>query len=171
MHPTQATFRPPTSNDGLAVYQLVKNSPPLDLNSPYFYLIQTSQFAATSALAEHQGELLGWVSGHIKPEDPSCYFLWQIALSKAARGQGLAQQLILQLLKRPNFQQVTHLETSITPSNLASWGLFTRLAKQLNCPLNKSLLFSAAQLGGQEDEELVRLGPFNPASLANPTHF
>lgn len=165
MFSTKALIRQPTPNDGLAVYQLVKNSPPLDLNSPYFYLIQTSHFASSCAVAEVNGKIVGWVSGHLLPENPSVYFLWQVAISKEARGQGLALQLIQQILNRPCHAKVTHLETSITPSNTASWALFTSLAKKLNTQLNKSLLFSAAQLGGTEDEELARIGPFNSASF------
>lgn len=157
----QMQMRLPTPGDGLAVYRLIKNSPPLDVNSPYFYLIQTKDFASTCALAEVEGEVLGWVSGYIRPDKPTTYFLWQVALDSRARGLGLASQLIAHLLQRSNFQQITHLETSITPSNQASWALFTRLAQQLACPLNKSILFTAEQLGGDEDEELVRIGPFS----------
>lgn len=163
MFSNKAYLRHPQPNDGLAVYQLVKNSPPLDLNSPYFYLVQASHFSSTCALAEANGQVLGWVSGHIKPDNPAIYFLWQVAISEAARGQGLAVKLIKFLLSQPNFSKVSYLETSITPSNQASWALFTRLAQQLNTPLNKSLLFSAKQLGGDEDEELATLGPFNLA--------
>lgn len=166
MFSIKAKLRQPTSNDGQAVYQLVKNSPPLDLNSPYFYLIQSSHLASTCAVAEVNGKVVGWVSGHLMPNNPATYFLWQVAISEEVRGQGMALKLIQHILSRPNCQQVTHLETSITPSNLASWALFTRLANKLNTQLNKSLLFSAKQLGGEEDEELARIGPFSSANLA-----
>ena len=86
-----------------------------------------------------------------------------MAIAAEARGQGLAARLLQALLAAPACRDIRFLETTITPGNQASQRLFASLARTLQCPMNRSTLFSRAQhFDGQHDDELLyRLGPFN----------
>ena len=117
-------LRPPNLKDGIAVFELVKNFPPLDTNSSYCNLLQCSHFASTSVAAEHEGQLAGFISGYIIPDRPNTLFVWQVAVSEQARGAGLASCMLKNLLERANCENITHIETSITQDNQASWALF-----------------------------------------------
>lgn len=153
----------PRSEQGFAVYQLVATCPPLDTNSIYCNLLQCSHFADTSVAAMMGDELVGFISGYLVPERPDTLFIWQVAVGPKARGQGLATRMLSYLLERPQCRQVTHMETTITESNEASWTLFTRLAERLGAPTQTSVMFDRqAHFGGEHDSEmLLRIGPFS----------
>ncbi|MFT5591734.1 MAG: L-2,4-diaminobutyric acid acetyltransferase [Oceanicoccus sp.] len=156
----------PTAETGMSVYELVKNCPPLDTNSAYCNLLQCSHFADTSvaAVAQQDGEaqLVGFISGYILPGKPDTLFIWQVAVSDQARGQGLASRMIQHILQRENCSQVQFIETTITESNGASWALFERAAQTLNAKLERSVMFEKQQhfKGHHDTEMLVRIGPF-----------
>nr|ABO87371.1 L-2,4-diaminobutyric acid acetyltransferase [Chromohalobacter sp. NJS-2] len=160
-------IRKPTTDDGWGIYELVKACPPLDVNSGYAYLLLATQFRDTCAVAtDEEGEIAGFVSGYVKRNAPDTYFLWQVAVGEKARGTGLARRLVEAVLMRPGMGDVRHLETTITPDNEASWGLFKRLADRWQAPLNSREYFSTGQLGGEHDpENLVRIGPFEPQQI------
>ncbi|NVK37781.1 MAG: diaminobutyrate acetyltransferase [Gammaproteobacteria bacterium] len=152
----------PTAEDGMSVYELVQACPPLDNNSAYCNLLQCSHFADTSVAAVLEGQLVGFISGYILPGKPDTLFIWQVAVSDKARGQGLASKMIQHILQRANCQQVQFIETTITESNAASWALFESAAKKLDAQLTRSVMFDQQQhFKGQHDSEwLVRIGPF-----------
>lgn len=154
-------MRQAVSEDGLAVHQLVASSPPLDTNSLYCNLLQTSHFGDTALAAEADGELVGFVSGYIKPNAPDTYFLWQVVVGEAARGQGLAKRMIQKLLNQPALAGVSFLETTITPDNEPSQRLFKALAREWEAGLEVGVLFDKERhFGGRhETEELYRIGP------------
>ncbi|WP_221792970.1 diaminobutyrate acetyltransferase [Oceanobacter mangrovi] len=155
-------FRKPSSTDGSAVFWLIDQCKPLDVNSMYCNLLQCSHFRDTAILAEQNGQLAGFVSGYRLPERPEVLFVWQLAVAPSARGQGLASQMLLQLLQRLG-ADVRYLHTSITPSNLASWNTFRKLASSLDTELSTSVMFDQQQhFGGAHDsEELLEIGPFS----------
>ncbi|TYL48528.1 diaminobutyrate acetyltransferase [Marinomonas sp. IMCC 4694] len=157
-------FSKPGVTDGMAVNQLVASCPPLDTNSAYCNLLQTSHFCDTSVAARLDNtELVGFVSGYLIPNQADTLFVWQVAVSEKARGQGLAKKMVLTLLERSHCSGVRYLETSITASNQGSWALFKRLAKHLDAPLTESIMFDKqAHFNGQHDtEHLVRIGPIS----------
>ena len=164
---TPLLIRKPNSDDGWGIYELIKACPPLDVNSGYAYLLLATQFRDSCAVATNEeGEIVGFVSGYVESNAPDTYFLWQVAVGEKARGTGLARRLVEAILTRPELSAVRHLETTITPDNQASWGLFTRLAKRWQAPLNSREYFSTNQLGGEHDpENLVRIGPFDPQRI------
>ncbi|MAX33773.1 MAG: diaminobutyrate acetyltransferase [Halomonadaceae bacterium] len=161
---TSLFIRKPNPDDGWGIYELVKSCPPLDVNSAYAYLLLATQFRDSCAVATNEeGEIVGFVSGYVKSNASDTYFLWQVAVGEKARGTGLARRLVEAVMTRPELSDVRHLETTITPDNTASWGLFTRLADRWQAPLNSREYFSTDQLGGEHDpENLVRIGPFEP---------
>lgn len=161
------TIRTPTPEDGATVWSLVEDCPPLDPNSMYCNLLQCTHFAGTSAIAKEQQNTLGFISGYLIPERDDTLFIWQVAIHEAARGRGLATQMLKHILEQPNCHDVTHLETTITTSNNASWGLFEGLAAKLDTDLERSVLFDKQEhfAGGHETENLLRIGPFNSREI------
>ncbi|QEM81822.1 diaminobutyrate acetyltransferase [Halomonas binhaiensis] len=167
-HETSPLFiRKPNPDDGWGIYELVKSCPPLDVNSAYAYLLLATQFRDSCAVAtDADGAICGFVSGYVKSNSPDTYFLWQVAVNEKARGTGLARRMVEAVLTRPELDSVHHLETTITPDNQASWGLFRRLADRWQALLNSREYFSTDQLGGQHDpENLVRIGPFDTSRI------
>lgn len=163
MSSEKIVFTKPSAVDGMAVNKLVASCPPLDTNSAYCNLLQTSHFKETSIAASFEdGEMVGFVSGYIIPNQADTLFVWQVAVSEKARGQGLAKKMVSSLLERSSCSDVRYIETSITASNEGSWALFRRLANQLDAPLEESVMFDKQDhFKGQHDtEHLVRIGPF-----------
>ena len=125
-------LRHPQATDGYQVNRLIDRCKPLDTNSAYCNLLQCSHFADTCLLAENQadGSLLGFISAYRKPAEPNTLFVWQVAIDKRARGEGLARTLLTQLLASDACAGISHLETTITADNAASWGLFESFASR-----------------------------------------
>lgn len=155
-------FLTPNARDGLEINNLIAKCPPLDTNSTYCNLLQAHHFANTSVSAKIGDQLVGFVSGYRVPERENTLFVWQVAVGEAARGQGLASKMIKSILKRPRNHSIDHIETTITESNSASWGLFEGLANKLDAELASSILFHEDEhFNGEHDSEvLVKIGPF-----------
>ncbi|ONF44371.1 diaminobutyrate acetyltransferase [Marinobacter lutaoensis] len=159
---TAITLRQPTKDDGFRLHQLVAECPPLDPNSIYCNLLQCSHFADTAVAAEKDGELVGFISGYRLPKQPETLFVWQVAVHEKGRGQGLAKRMLKEIVGRESCREVTHLETTITGDNAASWALFRSFARDLGAELSYHEHFERARhFGGQHDSEfLLRIGPF-----------
>lgn len=155
-------FRLPVPEDGASVHNLIAHCPPLDGNSLYCNLLQCTHFSDTSVAAEIDGELSGFISGYLIPQRPSTLFIWQVAVGESARGMGLANQMLKEILARPACAGVGQLETTITPDNKASWALFQGLARDLGAPVQSSVMFDQHRhFGGlHASEMLVCIGPF-----------
>lgn len=157
-------LRPPNSEDGFQIHQLIAACPPLDTNSSYCNLLQCTHFSASSVLAETSDKTtIGFVSGYRIPDNPETLFIWQVAVSEIARGQGLAYKMIKDILARIHSQTITHIETSITKDNAASWAMFTSLAKQLNANIKTSIFFDESTHFNKShpSEYLLTIGPIH----------
>ena len=121
-------LRKPTPADGAAIWELVRQCEPLDENSMYCNLVQADHFRDTCVVAEDAGELLGWISGHMIP-DQDALFVWQVAVAPAARGLGLGRKMLTHLLGRDACAGAEALKTTITQDNAASWALFRSFAR------------------------------------------
>ncbi|MGE4430965.1 MAG: diaminobutyrate acetyltransferase [Sphingobium sp.] len=158
---TSITLRRPVATDGPAISALIAACPPLDTNSAYCNLLQCTHFADHCIVAEDKEGIAGWVSGYRPPSDPATFFVWQVAVDTRARGRKLAQHMIEALLARRAAAGVTHLITTVTADNTASWALFERLAHRWAASLDKSALFERdAHFGGAHPTEWqARIGP------------
>jgi L-2,4-diaminobutyric acid acetyltransferase len=163
-----ARIRPPRGTDGAAIWSLIQAQPSLDDNSLYCNLLQATHFAATCALAELDGELVGWVSGYIPPEHRDTLFIWQVCVDKSVQGQGLGRRLIADVLSRPACRHVTLLECTITDDNEPSWALFRSIARRLKAQLQQVEHFTRDEhfAGRHDTEYAVRIGPFDPGHSA-----
>lgn len=154
-------LRAPRSTDGALMHDLVRRCKPLDENSLYCNLIQATHFRDTSVAAEApDGSLLGFISGYLVPDRTDTLFIWQVAVSKDARGMGLGKKMLKDILERN--PDVCYLHTTVTPDNEASWGMFRSLARDLDAPVHTTVMFdSEAHFDGRHDNEvLIQIGPF-----------
>lgn len=122
-------LRKPVSEDGANIWNLVRACKPLDENSVYCNLLQCDHFADTCVVAELDGEVVGWISGYIVPNE-NALFVWQVAVGEAARGMGLGGKMLDELINRRECDDVIALKTTITEDNDASWGLFKSFARR-----------------------------------------
>tara|TARA_R110000782_G_scaffold158433_4_gene250554 strand:- start:3055 stop:3651 length:597 start_codon:yes stop_codon:yes gene_type:complete len=169
----QRVLREPNITDGVAVNRLISDCPPLDSNSTYCNLLQCSHFAKTSCLLELDGEVVGFISAYLLPDKPNTLFVWQVAIAKSARKQGFARKMLSKILQRPICRHVRYLETTITKSNQASWGMFIKFAEEFNCRYSQSEQFSREThfAGEHDDEFLLSIGPFNSGEKqTSPVH-
>jgi L-2,4-diaminobutyric acid acetyltransferase len=155
-------FRKPHPTDGPAVYELIKDCDPLDVNSRYCNLLQTYHFKDTCVAAEcPDGKLWGFISGYVIPDSDNTLFIWQVAVSQQARGLGLGKEMIYHILGR-RYLDIHYIHTTITEENGASWGMFSSLARDLDANMSTRLLFDSEKHfdGRHEDEIMLQLGPF-----------
>lgn len=154
-------LRKPKATDGMAVWQLIAECPPLDRNSVYCNLLQCSHFADTCILAERDGEPVGWISGYRPPTETDTLFVWQVAVHESARGCGLAGRMLTDLLRRPECAGVKRLKTTVTPDNKGSFALFRSFASRVEAPFREADGFdSQAHFDGRHDSErLITIGP------------
>lgn len=151
--------RHPTIEDGSAMWRVARDSQRLDLNTPYAYILWARDFAATSLVAEVDGEIGGFVSGYLRPDDPETVMVWQIAVDEACRGRGLAGRLLDELAKRSGAHA---LETTITADNPESIGLFGSFARRQGAEHDVADLFTAEHFptdGTYKPELLHRIAP------------
>lgn len=157
-------LRAPTVHDGAAVHSLVEATGVLDLNSPYAYLLMGLHFASSSVVAEEDGEILGFIFGYLIPDRPEpTVFVWQVGVDAAARGRGLATQMLRWLVQTTGARRM---ETTITPSNQASQRLFRGFAEKVgaSCEREEGLPSSLFAGPDHEPEELYQIGPFRSDS-------
>lgn len=159
----RVSYRVPTLADAARVRSLVDACKPLDVNSTYAYLLLCTHFSATCVIAERDHDLIGFLSGYLKPSDPAVLFIWQVAVSPTARGMGIATRLLEEVLNRPACRLVQHMETTITPSNEASWALFRTFARNRRASCTRSALFRSDHFGseGHDEEQLLRIRLFS----------
>lgn len=163
-------FRRPDKSDGAAVWELVRQSDTLDLNSAYSYLMLGEYFADTCRVAYRNDRLAGFVAGFTPPRRPDTLFVWQVAVDRHERGQGLAKQLLRDLLGTPACGHLRYLEATVTPSNMASERLFRRVARELGTSCRVEAVFDEDDFPGDdhEAERRFRIGPIAIVGRASP---
>lgn len=154
---TEVLIRPLRTSDGAALWQLTRDSQVLDLNTSYYYLLWSRDFGNTSVLAERAGEPIGFVTGYMRPDDPKTLMIWQVAVSEAARGIGLASRLLDEVIDRTGARA---LETTVTDDNVGSKAMFASLAKRRNAEHVVTELFTPDMYPDSHDTEyLHRIEP------------
>lgn len=154
-------LREPRLEDGKAVHELIGRCPPLDLNSSYNYFLLCSHFSETCAVAERNGEIVAFMSAYRIPKAPESLFVWQVAVDASLRGLGMAGQLLEAILARPAATGVRYIETTVSPSNVASKRVFERFAQKRDLGWQEETFLTEAHFGSEahESEMLFRLGP------------
>lgn len=146
-------LRKPETTDGSAVWELIRDCEPLDENSMYCNLVQADHFSDTCVVAELDGDVVGWVSGHMIPNEDA-FFVWQVAVGPEARGMGLGRKMLLHLMQREACQDASELRTTITRDNDASWALFRSFARSVGGTLKHAPHFTQDEhFDGRHDTE------------------
>jgi len=153
-------LRSPMVEDASAVHALVQSCPPLELNSPYTYLLLCSHFAASSAVGVCGDTICGFTGAYRVPDRLDTLFVWQIAVSRDLRGSGIGQLMLSSIFARQASRNIRYLEATVTPSNVASRRLFTTFAERRGCPIVLRSGFGAGDFpdGNHEAEQLFRIG-------------
>lgn len=159
---TDVALGAPTVAHGAEIHRLVRQCPPLDLNSAYAYLLLCEHFAATCVRAAAAGRTVGFVSAYRPPQRHDVLFVWQVAVAASMRGRKLAGAMLRELLRRDAVRSCRFLEATVSPSNVPSRRLFHALARELGAPVAERLLFREQDFDGidHEQETLIRIGPF-----------
>lgn len=137
----------------------------MDMNSPYAYTLWCRDFARTSVVArDDRGRVAAYVTGYVRPDSPDTYFLWQVAVDSAYRGQRLARRMLDFIGDAIAEQGLRYLEATVTPDNTASRALFTSFARARGAEAVWSPLLSEEHFPQEGDtphepEDLVRIGP------------
>lgn len=157
-------LRAPTLSDGAEIWRLTRDTGVLDLNSSYQYLLWCRDFASTSVVGvTDDDELMGFVTGFLRPNEPSTLMVWQVAVDSAARGRGLAGRMLDYLVETTG---VEHLETTVTDDNAASKQMFASLAQRHEANHTVTPLFTPDMYpDGHDTEYLHRIGPLVPELL------
>ena len=151
------------------IWQLVRDSCVLDINSSYCYLLLCKYFSGTCAVAEIHGEMVGFLTGFLPPGREDTFFVWQVGVDSSVRGQGIATHMLQELLHRDHCHGVSFIEATVGPSNQVSRAFFTSLAQDLNTGMSVHPHFDSVLFprGNHEPEYLYRIGPFSPAKAGN----
>lgn len=137
----------------------------VDTNSPYSYLMLSEYFAENCAVAERDGNLVGFVTGFRPIEDPETLFIWQIAVDESVRGLGVGSRLLNEVVSRPQVPRLRYLEATVTPDNEPSKRLFRSFAENWGAECREEELFSRSDfpldVGEPHDPEIrFRIGAF-----------
>ena len=158
--PDAVAFRSPKISDGVRLWEIARDSKVLDLNSSYAYVLWCQDFAQTSVVAEVDGEVVGFVTGYLRPQLPDVVMVWQVAVDADQRGLGLAGKMLAQLMDRLEPRGITTLHTTISPDNTASQALFRGLADRREMSIRREDLFSANDFpDNHEQEDLYIVAP------------
>lgn len=159
-------LRQPEVRDGAAIWSLIRSTGVLDVNSAYSYLMLSKFFSKTCVVAEANHQIVGFVSTFCLPDQPEVLFVWQVAVSAAQRGRGLAKAMFNEILSRESQADVRFIQATISPSNQPSQALFKSLARDLGakCTVSEAEGFPAHVFPAESDHEaewLFRIGPFS----------
>ena len=160
--PDHLQLRTPQLTDGADIYNLVKNSHPLDLNSLYCYLLICEHFNETSIVVQHQSAIKGFISAYIHPKKNDTLFIWQVAVHSSMRKMGMAMKMVMVILGRDIAKKVRYIETTVSPSNEPSSRFFHSLASTLKTGITKKTFITESMFGEEKHEEeiLFKIGPF-----------
>jgi len=144
------------------MWRLAVDSQVLDVNSSYAYLLWCRDFQSTSVVAEIDGDLVGFVTGFLRPQAPEVLFIWQVAVDATCRGRGIGVKMLDQLVYDVVGHGISILETTVSPDNEASLAMFASLARRHGAQLTREPLFEPTDFpDGHESEDLYRIAPLH----------
>ncbi len=161
----KATFRTPRPEDAFAVWQLVADTPGLDTNSPYHYVLWFRDFADCSLLAVIDDQIVGFLTGYRRPDEPDTYFVWQTAVSRRHGVPFLGVKLFEAAADRQVARGARYIEATVSAENKAILMVLGQYARRRSAEVTDRVLFPGGWLGaGHHDEVLHRIGPLAPAA-------
>ena len=154
-------FEKPTQEDASAVHQMLKEAGGLDVNTLYCYMLLCSQFRETCRIARAEdGSVAGFLSAYRVPDEPQALFVWQVAVSRHFRKQGIAKRLLMNVVTEDAERApLAYLTATVADSNKASLALFRSIAREHGSELSVEPCFKADDFlpEAHEAEPLVRI--------------
>lgn len=161
---------PPDVEDGGDIWRIAKASAELDLNSSYMYLLFARDFADTSRVVRVDGTAVAFVLAYRRADAPECLFVWQVAVDENHRGEGLARQMLDDLIRSSfeNGAPIRTIETTVTDDNIPSRRLFASLADRWGAQIRTQVLFDESHFpDDHEAERLHKIGPLDPDAVSD----
>jgi L-2,4-diaminobutyric acid acetyltransferase len=156
----QAVFRAPVPQDGPAVWKLVENTPGLDSNSIYYYTLWFRDFADGSLIATVDDEVVGFLTGYRRPDEPETYFVWQTAVNPRHGIPFLGVKLFQAAAEQQVAQGARYVEATVSVENKAILMVLKQFAKKHSAHIETRVLFPSSLFpDGHHDEVLYRIGP------------
>lgn len=100
---------------------------PLDVHTPYTYWVVGHFFSKGCFFLEEDGEPVGSIMTVSKDR---ILFVWQIAICKEYRGQGLSDKLYEAVLNYARENGYEKIQLSIDPANITSQSAFKRFCEK-----------------------------------------
>lgn len=159
----QLVTRIPSIEDSSAIFQLISNTKPLDVNSEYLYILLCDHFKHTCVIAELEDQVVGFLSAYLIPHQLETLFIWQVAVDGGVRGKGVSKFMFQNLLTRENISHVKRIEATVSPSNIASQKMFSWLSRILKTTCVNTPYYDQSQFssGNHEAEDLYVLDGVN----------
>ena len=154
-------FAKPKKKDAAGIWDLVKESPPLELNSFYSYLLLCTHYPDTCVVGRAGREVVSFLSAYYPPKKLNTLFIWQIAVERQLQGSGVAYEMVKHLLYRQSTRPIKYIEATVTPSNEKSLAFFQKLAEKLDVSHSQKTFFTEKDFSrdDHEAETLITLGP------------
>lgn len=147
------SIKSPSLTDGASMWRLVRDSQQLDVNSTYLYCLLGEHFSDTCAFALVNQQAVAFVTAYRLPQQPHVLFIWQIAVAPSFRGRGIAKQLLQHLTQQPWFAEISEIQATVSPSNVASAALFRYFAQQLSAQVQVTPFLESAHLSAEHEAE------------------
>ncbi|MGW3647243.1 diaminobutyrate acetyltransferase [Streptomyces sp. NPDC000878] len=162
---TAVRYRTPTPQDAVTIWRMVVDEPMLDDNSSYHYTLWFRDFAETSMVATVGEEIVGFLTGYRRPDEPDTFFIWQAAVKPGNGISGLGIDLLVNAIDLQLAAGAKYVETSVSEQNKAITMLLHMVARKYDAHTHTELLFHGEELPGSDhDEVLYRIGPLSPRS-------
>lgn len=156
----QAVFRAPVPEDGPAVWTLVENTSGLDSNSLYYYTLWFRDFADGSLVATVDDQLVGFLTGYRRPDEPETYFVWQTAVNPRHGIPFLGVKLFQAAADEQVANGARYVEATVSAENKSIIMVLKQFAKKHSAPMETRVLFPSSLFADDHhDEILYRIGP------------
>lgn len=157
-----AVFRAPMSEDGPAVWELVENTAGLDSNSVYYYTLWFRDFTDGSLVATVDDELVGFLTGYRRPDEPDTYFVWQTAVNPRHGIPFLGVKLFQAAADEQVDKGARYVEATVSAENKAIIMVLKQFAKKHSADIETRVLFPSSLFpDSHHDEVLYRIGPLS----------
>ncbi|WP_331724866.1 diaminobutyrate acetyltransferase (plasmid) [Streptomyces sp. NBC_00111] len=157
---TRAVFRAPVPDDAAAVWKLVGNTPGLDSNSPYYYTLWFRDFAHGSLVATVDDEIVGFLTGYRRPDEPETYFVWQTAVNPRHGIPFLGVKLFQAAADQQVAEGARYVEATVSAENKSIIMVLKQFARKHAAHIETRVLFPGSLFAGDHhDEVLYRIGP------------
>jgi L-2,4-diaminobutyric acid acetyltransferase len=164
--PSTIQFRAAHTEDGAALWTLVRQTGTLELNSAYFYVLFATDFGANCLLAERDGECVGAVVGYRPPQHPDTAFVWQVGVLPSLHGQGLGLRMLQAWRRLPAHRGCQWVTATVADDNAASQALFHRFAQAEGTSCGVEPWFKPEHFPHDHPAEpLYRVGPLPGGTL------